>query len=134
MSFFERVVTIFSHEGKAKNTNSGNPNIGIQQWNLGQPIGMPRNYAGFAKDGYRKNGTVYNCINKIAGTASGIKWKLYTDSTMKKEITSHPLLDLWKRPESETRDRRIYRADVWVLAYQWQFVYVGQPLNAKLHA
>ncbi|OLD63443.1 MAG: phage portal protein [Chloroflexi bacterium 13_1_20CM_50_12] len=36
-----------------------------------------------------------------AGVASGIKWKLYTDETMSREIERHPLLDLWKTPNSK---------------------------------
>ena len=64
----------------------------------GQPIWSDRNYASFVKEGYKKCGAVYACINKIAGAAASIKWKLYTDPTMSREIESHPLLDLWKRP------------------------------------
>ncbi len=67
----------------------------------GQPIWSDRNYASFVKEGYKKCGSVYACVNKIAGAASSIKWKLYTDRTMSREIESHPLLDLWRRPNSQ---------------------------------
>lgn len=66
----------------------------------GQPIWSDRNYASYVKEGYKKCGAVYACINKIAGSAASIKWKLYTDRTMSREIESHPLLDLWQHPNS----------------------------------
>jgi HK97 family phage portal protein len=49
-------------------------------------------------EGYKKCGPVYACTNKIADAAAGINWKLYTDRSMKREIPSHPLLDLWNKP------------------------------------
>jgi len=72
--------------------------VAMQFYSPGQPIWTDRNYASFVKEGYKKCGAVYACINKIAGAAASIKWKLYTDNTMQREIESHPLLDLWKHP------------------------------------
>jgi HK97 family phage portal protein len=76
------------------------PNYGVavQFFNPGQPIFSNRDFRTFVSDGYRRCATVYNCINKITAAAAGIKWKLYTDDTLSREITSHPLLDLWKKP------------------------------------
>src|SRR5437764_412505 len=76
--------------------------ISTQFISPGQPIWSDRSYASFVKEGYKKCGSVYACVNKIAGAASSIKWKLYTDRTMTREIESHPLLDLWKRPNAQT--------------------------------
>jgi HK97 family phage portal protein len=72
--------------------------VAMQFYSPGQPIWSDRNYASFVREGYKKCGAVYACINKIAGAAASIKWKLYTDNTMQREIESHPLLDLWKHP------------------------------------
>ena len=72
--------------------------VAMQFYTPGQPVWSDRNYASFVKEGYRKCGAVYACINKIAGAAASIKWKLYTDNTMQREIDTHPLLDLWKHP------------------------------------
>ncbi len=72
--------------------------VAMQFLSPGQPIWTDRNYASFVKEGYKKCGAVYACINKIAGAAASIKWKLYTDESMSREIPSHPILDLWKRP------------------------------------
>ncbi|BCL83182.1 Phage_portal and Phage_Mu_F domain-containing protei [Ktedonobacteria bacterium brp13] len=72
--------------------------VGMQFISPGQPIWTDRNYASFVKEGYKKCGSVYACINKIAGAAASIKWKLYTDATMTREIPEHPILDLWRHP------------------------------------
>jgi HK97 family phage portal protein len=77
-----------------------NPDFGamMQIYNPGQPVWSPKNYESFTKEAYKKNATVYTCINKISGAASGIRWRLYTDRTKKKEIKEHPMLDLWQSP------------------------------------
>jgi HK97 family phage portal protein len=72
--------------------------ITSQFYTPGQPIYSDRNYRSFVVEGYKKCGPVYACINKITDAAAGIKWKLYTDRSMKREITSHALLDLWNKP------------------------------------
>jgi HK97 family phage portal protein len=70
----------------------------MQFYTPNQPIWSPKNYGGFVSQGYRKNPTVYTCINKISGAAAGITWKLYADKSMKREIEEHPMLDLWNSP------------------------------------
>lgn len=87
----------FVQRGFSRKTD---PSYGItsQFYTPGQPIYSDRNYHSFVVEGYKKCGPVYACVNKISGGAAGIKWKLYTDQSMKREIPSHPLLDLWNRP------------------------------------
>lgn len=79
---------------------STDPNFSasMQLWTPGQPIWTDKNYASFVRNGYKKNTTIFTCINKIAGAAAGIEWKLYTDRQMEKTIDSHDLLDLWRKP------------------------------------
>lgn len=72
--------------------------ISAQFFNPGAPVWSSKDYRSYVSQGYRRCGTVYTCINKIAGAAAGIKWKLYTDRSMSREITSHALLDLWRTP------------------------------------
>ena len=72
--------------------------ISAQFFSPGAPVWSSKDYRTYVSQGYRKCGTVYTCINKIAGAAAGIKWKLYTDQTMSREIKSHALLDLWRTP------------------------------------
>ena len=76
------------------------PNFGssMQMYTPGQPIWSDKNYATFVRSGYKKNPTVYACINKIASTAAGIEWRLYTDRAMVKTYPTHSLLDLWRKP------------------------------------
>lgn len=93
-SIFGRTVSDMAMEVKADPTY----NIMAQFYSPGQPIWSDRNYRAFVAEGYRKCGAVYACCNKIAGGAAGIKWKLYTDESMKREIADHDLLRLWKRP------------------------------------
>lgn len=70
----------------------------LQFYSPGNPIWTDKDYRSFVRNGYRKNPTVYTCINKITGAASGINWKLYTDRDKKKTIDNHALLDLWRKP------------------------------------
>lgn len=81
-----------------------NPSYGIsaQFFSPGAPLWTSRDYRSYVSQGYRRCGTVYTCINKIASAAAGIKWKLYTDQSCSREITSHPLLDLWRAPHPRT--------------------------------
>lgn len=85
---------LFSRQAKADPSYA----IATQFFSPGQPVWSDKTYQAFTREGYRRNGTVYNCINKISGVASGIKWKLYTDESMAREIKTHALLDLWKKP------------------------------------
>jgi len=72
--------------------------VTAQFYTPGQPMWSDRNYHAFVVEGYKKCGPVYACVQKIAQAAAGVKWKLYTDESMKREIPSHPLLDLWRKP------------------------------------
>lgn len=68
---------------------------------VGQPQYTPANYEAFAREGYSKNAIVYSAINKITTAAMGVKWTLYTKSSIKKnqkEIIDHEFLKLWERP------------------------------------
>lgn len=75
--------------------------VTAQFYSPGQPIWSDRNYHSFVTEGYRKCGPVYACVRKIADAASGIKWKLYTDQSMKREIPSHDMLNLWNNPNAQ---------------------------------
>jgi HK97 family phage portal protein len=68
---------------------------------VGNPISTPRNYEGFAKEGYQKNVIVYRCISMIAQACGGIDWELYNKSRKggkQTEISEHALLTLIERP------------------------------------
>jgi HK97 family phage portal protein len=68
---------------------------------LPQPVQMQANPKAFMKEGYRRNDTVHKCVSYAARNAAGIRLALYTDATKKREITSHPLLDLLLHPNKD---------------------------------
>lgn len=96
MSWIDSIKAALSRS----NPQGADPNFsaGMQFWTPGQPVWTDKDYRSFVRSGYRKNPTVYACINKITGAAAGINWKLYTDRDCKNTIDTHPLLDLWRKP------------------------------------
>ena len=99
MSIFSRISSAFSSpkEEKFNPVYSGTPYI----YNTPQEKRMEKNYRNFAREGYQDNDTVYKCISYIARNGSAIQPILYKDATMEKEIDSHPVLDLLKKPNNE---------------------------------
>lgn len=74
---------------------------GLGYGSLPQPVMMQANPKAIAKEGYRRNDTVHKCVSYIARNAAGIRIALYTDATKKREIESHPLLDLLNNPNKD---------------------------------
>ena len=60
-----------------------------------QPVWTPREYAGFAREGFTQNPVVYRCVRMIAEAAASIRYDLFAGD---REVTAHPLLDLLARP------------------------------------
>src|SRR5260221_618699 len=81
-------------------SEKADPNIAVvvAQQGVATPATMPRNTRAYIQEGYRGNKTVFRVIGHIARAGAGIKWKHYTDETKKREITTSPLLELWKHP------------------------------------
>lgn len=63
--------------------------------NPGQPVWSPRNYESFAKEAYGKNVVAYQSINRIADAIASVKLGIYRGET---ELTEHPLVSLFRRP------------------------------------
>jgi len=76
------------------------PNVAyvVSQQGVAAPAMMPRNMKAYIQEGYRSSKTVFRVVGHIARAAAGIKWKHYTDESKKREITTSPLLELWKNP------------------------------------
>jgi HK97 family phage portal protein len=92
MNFFERFKSVFS----AKDSQARSA-LAIQK--AGQAVHTEANYEGFAKQGYAKNLVVYSAISKVATACAGVKWVLYSKNGNElKELETHPLLELLKRP------------------------------------
>jgi HK97 family phage portal protein len=108
---------------------STDPNFtgSAQFYTPGQPIWSSKDYASFVRNGYRKNPTIYTCINKISSAAAGIEWKLYRDRDMKTTIDQHPLLDLWHKPNPSMRGSGSFVESIfgfWHMSgnsYAWSF-------------
>jgi HK97 family phage portal protein len=62
---------------------------------LGQPVWAPRDYAGFAREGFMQNAIVYRSVRMVAEAAASVPLLLYEGET---ELDAHPLLDLIARP------------------------------------
>jgi HK97 family phage portal protein len=97
MSIFSRALSWLGMEQKA------NPSFGhyMEYGQLPQPVQMQANPKAFMKEGYRRSDTVHKCVSYAARNAAGIRLALYTDRTRKREIKSHPLLDLLTAPNKD---------------------------------
>jgi HK97 family phage portal protein len=60
-----------------------------------QPAWAPRDYAGFAREGFAQNAVVYRAVRMIAEAAANVPLLLYEGDV---EIMQHPLIDLVARP------------------------------------
>jgi HK97 family phage portal protein len=65
----------------------------------GSPQWSSSNYQSFAHEGYVKNVIAHRCISLLAGGASFIPFKLFKDG---KEVSSHPVLEILKKPNKFT--------------------------------
>lgn len=78
----------------------GRRSLGLSGWlgvgNASTMIGQ--SYDAQAREGYAGNATVFRCIRMRAQACASIPWLLYSDRTKRREIESHPLLDLLARP------------------------------------
>ena len=67
-----------------------------------QPVWTKKDFANLSREGYQNCMTAYSCISLIAQTCASIPWQLFQLPTMQrdkiKEIKTHPLLDLMRRP------------------------------------
>lgn len=55
----------------------------------------PRRYDRLAEEGYRKNVVAYRCVREVARACASVPWLLYRGQ---RELDTHPVLDLLRRP------------------------------------
>src|SRR5215469_14854137 len=72
----------------------------VQFFNVGQPRYSTKDFGSFAREAYKSDATGYKCINLVSRTAAGIRWKFFKDETMKREVTDHPMIALWNKPNN----------------------------------
>jgi len=75
----------------------------------GQPVWTPRDYRSFAVEGYQKNAIAYQSINRIADAVASVQWTAWRG---KAELTTHPVLDLLRRPNPMQSGADFIRAKV----------------------
>jgi HK97 family phage portal protein len=79
----------------AAKTSATGPLIALHR--TGQPVWSPRDYAGFAREGYARNPVVYRAVRMIAEAAACVPARLFDAGT---QLTEHPLIDLLARPNA----------------------------------
>jgi HK97 family phage portal protein len=96
---------LFGRAPETKESRTGS----VMVLSPGQPVWSQRNYAAFADEGYRKNVVAYQAINRIADAVASVKWTLWRGDA---EITTHPILDLLKKPNPAQSGPQYMRAKV----------------------
>ena len=95
---------------------------------------MPRTFAGYAEEGYKKNCVAFRCINLITNTIAQVEWIASIDDT---ELdSSHPLMGLLSNPNPFVGAGQFYEAAVgfFMIAGNLYFEGVGvlgEDLTAK---
>jgi len=66
----------------------------------GQPVWMDRNYYQFALEAYVRNVIAHRAMGMVSSAASSVEMKLYAvgPDDMRREIKTHPVLDLLSQP------------------------------------
>ncbi len=71
----------------------------IAMHETGRPVWSPRDYGGFAREGFAKNPIVYRSVRMIAEAAASVPIRLFEGG---RELTQHPLLSLLATPNPVT--------------------------------
>ncbi len=71
----------------------------IAMHDTGRPVWSPRDYGGFAREGFAKNPIVYRSVRMIAEAAASVPIRLFESG---RELTQHPLLALLATPNPVT--------------------------------
>lgn len=95
----------------------------------GQPVWSKRNFAAFSHEGYQKNVIASMCVQKIAEGVSSVKLEVWRGET---ELTDHPLLELFDRPNPLQSGREYVEAYISYLmiagnSYEERIDVGGQP-------
>src|SRR5579884_2069011 len=85
-----KIKNLIAPERKASRAG---PLVALQSG--GRARWTPRDYAALAREGYGKNAIVYRAVRLIAESIGALSFILYEGA---RERTSHPLLDLLRRP------------------------------------
>jgi HK97 family phage portal protein len=93
LSTLARLAGLSGHAPVDTKTSAVAPLIALQYQR--QPVWSPRDYAGFAREGFLQNPVVYRCVRMIAEAAAAIPLDLFVDGRLTED---HPLLQLLSAP------------------------------------
>lgn len=82
----------------------------LVQFGAHQPRFTPRQYDRLSDEGYRKNVVAYRCIKLIAQNAAAVPWIVYKGKNKKRELESHPLINLLTRPNPSQGGAELFEA------------------------
>ncbi len=88
MSWMDRVSAMPSRKSSRAGAAVAAIGLAPARW-------TPRRYDRLAEEGYRKNVVAYRCVREVARACASVPWLLYKGS---RELDTHPLLDLLRRP------------------------------------
>ena len=85
----------------------------------GQPVWMDRNYPQFALEAYVRNVIAHRAMGMVAGAAASVKTKMVAVSAkgVKREIKTHPVLDLLCQPNPTQAKAAFFQA-----LFQYQMI------------
>lgn len=106
MSFIQHIRSLFS-------SKESQMRVALSVQKIGQAIQTPANYKAFSEQGFKKNATVYKCVNMIAKSCASIKWEVYSkNGNSETELQDHPLLKLLNRPNPMMGQSQFFEAIV----------------------
>jgi HK97 family phage portal protein len=76
----------------------------------GNPVWTPREYDKLAKEGFEQNIWVYRCVMVTAQAVAAVDWLAYGDQRKKKELETHPMLELLYKPNEFMSKQEFFEA------------------------
>jgi len=85
----------------------------------GQPVWMDRNYPQFSLEAYVRNVVAHRAMDMVSGAAASVKFKLYDigPKRVRREISTHPILDLIKQANPTQEKGEFFQA-----LYQYRLI------------
>lgn len=88
MTWMDRMSALFARKSSRAGAAVAAVGLAPARW-------TPRRYDRLAEEGYRKNVVAYRCVREVARACASVPWLLYKGA---RELDTHPLLDLLRRP------------------------------------
>ncbi len=102
MTWMDRVSALLARKSSRAGAAVAAVGLAPARW-------TPRRYDRLAEEGYRKNVVAYRCVREVARASASVPWLLYKGS---RELDTHPLLDLLRRPNPRQSGRELIEAAI----------------------